>query len=296
MTIGTLYLVGVPIGNLGDMTPRALEILRTVDLVAAEDTRTTAGLLARYGLKVKLESYHKHNTRQKGDKLRDLLLEGRSVALVADAGTPGISDPGSDLVGVCADAGIPVVVVPGACAAIAGLTGSGLCTDRFVFEGFLSAAGKTRRMALEQVASERRTVVLYEAPHRLRRTLSDLAQTGLGARRIVAARELTKLHEEFLRSTVDGLVSRYAEDEPRGEYVLVLEGLEAYEERVRPEDDGEKAAQVEKAARERIAALVRDGLPVRDIARMVSQETGLPRKEAYAMAAALRGDRPKDDV
>lgn len=295
MTIGTLYLVGVPIGNLGDMTPRALDILRAVDLVAAEDTRTTRGLLSRYGLKVKLKSYHKHNQLHKGVKLRDLLLEGRSVALVADAGTPGISDPGSDLVQLCADAGIPVVVVPGACAAIAGLTGSGLCTDRFVFEGFLSAAGRTRRTALEQIASEMRTIVLYEAPHRLRRTLSDLIQAGLGARRIVAARELTKLHEEYIRSTVEGLASRYTEDDPRGEYVLIVEGREAYGERVRPEEDGEAVARSENAARERIAALVAGGVPVKEIARTVSQETGIPRKEAYALAASLREDRPDND-
>jgi len=290
---GTLYLVGVPIGNLGDMTPRALEILRAVDLVAAEDTRTTRGLLTRFGLKVRLESYHKHNRREKGDKLRDLLLEGLSVALVADAGTPGISDPGSDLVQLCADAGIPVVVVPGACAAIAGLTGSGLCTDRFVFEGFLPATGRMRRTALEQVASETRTVILYEAPHRVRRTLSDLTTAGLGDRRIVAARELTKLHEEFLRGTVEGLAVRYAEDDPRGEYVLILEGREAYEARVRPADDGEETARAEKTARERIAVLVADGVPVKEIARRVSQETGMPRKEVYAIAAALREDRPE---
>ncbi len=288
MATGTLYLVGVPIGNLGDMTPRAIETLRSVDLVAAEDTRSSRGLLARFDLHKPMESYHKHNLREKGVKLLEILVSGRSVALVSDAGTPGISDPGADLVRLCAGAGVPVAVVPGACAAVAGLIGSGLDTTRFTFEGFLPIGRKERRESLARVLEERRTVILYEAPHRLCRTLADLSGAGMGDRLVSAGRELTKMHEEFIRTTVDGLVSRYAESVPRGEYVLVLEGRDAFEERMRPAETPESGQDRSDAVRSRVAALLGEGLPVKEISRTVAQETGRTRKDIYAMALALK--------
>lgn len=288
MTAGILYLVGTPIGNLGDMTPRAVETLRTVDLIAAEDTRRTRGLLSRYDLHKPMESYHAHNVRQKGERLLEVLQSGRSVALVSDAGMPSISDPGSDIVRLCAQSGIEVVVVPGPCAAIAGLAGSGLDTGRFVFEGFLPIARKERRLLLARLKEEDRTIVLYEAPHRIRRTLADLSEAGMGDRRLSAGRELTKLHEEFIRLTVDGLVSRYTSENPRGEYVLVLEGREAFDARTCPVLPEGADSVPSDAARMRTAVLLAEGMPVREIARLVAQESGITRKEAYALALSLK--------
>lgn len=294
MAYGTLYLVAVPIGNLGDMTPRALETLRAADLIAAEDTRSTQGLLSRFDVRKPMESYHRHNIRQKGDRILEVLRSGRSVALVSDAGTPVISDPGADLVRLCADAGIPVAVVPGPCAAVAGLIGSGLDTARFVFEGFLPVERKERREALARTAGEKRTVILYEAPHRLSRTLADLAAAGLGERRISAGRELTKMHEEFIRTTVDGLAARYADLSPRGEYVLVLEGLAAYTARVQP-DGPESGADPgrDASARSFAASLLAQGKPVREVAQTVSRETGMPRRDAYSLALEIRDSGPE---
>ena len=289
MTEGTLYVVGTPIGNLGDMAPRAIDTLRSVDLVAAEDTRRTRGLLTRFELHKPMESYHEHNVRQKGERLLALLKSGQSVALVSDAGMPCISDPGADIVRICAEAGIPVVVVPGACAAVAGLAGSGLDTARFVFEGFLPADKKERRIALARLVHEPRTFVLYEAPHRMRRTLADIAGAGMGDRRLSAGRELTKLHEEFIRTTVEDLALRYAQESPRGEYVLVIEGLDAYAARTVPEQPDEVPAGFSDLAKARTAELLANGLPVKEIARTVALETGMMRKEAYALALSLKG-------
>jgi 16S rRNA (cytidine1402-2'-O)-methyltransferase len=222
---GTLYLVGTPIGNLGDLSARAGEVLARVDLIAAEDTRRTMRLCFHLGLRKHLESYHEHNRKSKGPLLMAQLRQGRDIALVSDAGMPGISDPGEDLVRSCIDEDIPVVVIPGPCAAINGLVASGLAGDRFAFDGFIPATGRLRQERIRQLNLEMRTTVLYEAPHRLVRTLADLAGGGLGNRRLTLARELTKMHEEYRRTTVDGALAHYREHEPRGEFVLVLEGL-----------------------------------------------------------------------
>ncbi len=273
------------------MTARALEVLAVVDWVAAEDTRVSGALLARYGLKVRFESYHHHNRAQKGEKLLRYLREGQSVALVADAGTPGISDPGADLVALCAQAGIPIAVVPGACAAIAGLIGSGLDTTRFVFEGFIPPTGKARRDVLAALAGEPRTMVLYEAPHRLERTLRDLSLAGLGVRHIAAGRELTKLHEEFLRATVDGLLACYQTDKPRGEYVLVLEGQAAYAARTEPARETDTAARTAAAAAPRIDLLAATGKSTREIADVIARELSVPRNLAYTLVVERRRAR-----
>ena len=223
---GTLYLVSTPIGNLADLSPRAAKVLGEVDFIAAEDTRNTARLLSYLGISRPMVSYHEHNKRERGEQIADRLLAGESCALVSDAGTPAISDPGEDMVALCAERGIPVTAVPGCCAGITALTLSGLPTGRFVFEGFLPMEKGARRARLQALARETRTAILHEAPHKLRATLQDL-QTALdGSRRIALCRELTKRNEEILRTTVDGACTHYAEYEPRGEYVLVLEGGE----------------------------------------------------------------------
>lgn len=221
---GMLYLVATPIGNLSDISERAVKTLSEVDFIAAEDTRNTAKLLMNLGISKTLISYHDHNRREAGERIAERLASGESCALVTDAGVPAISDPGEDLVALCADRGIPVTSVPGACAFITALTLSALPTRRFVFEGFLPVKNKERRERLDALSREERTFVLHEAPHKLRTTLADLADTLGGDRRISVCRELTKLNEEVIRVTLAEAVEYYAEREPRGEYVLVIEG------------------------------------------------------------------------
>ena len=221
---GMLYLVATPIGNLSDISERAVKTLSEVDFIAAEDTRNTAKLLMNLGISKTLISYHDHNRREAGERIADRLASGESCALVTDAGVPAISDPGEDLVALCAERGIPVTSVPGACAFITALTLSALPTRRFVFEGFLPVKNKERRERLDALSREERTFVLHEAPHKLRTTLADLADTLGGDRRISVCRELTKLNEEVIRVTLAEAVEYYAEREPRGEYVLVVEG------------------------------------------------------------------------
>ncbi|MDI3281107.1 MAG: 16S rRNA (cytidine(1402)-2'-O)-methyltransferase, partial [Bacillota bacterium] len=223
---GALYLVGTPIGNLEDITLRALKVLREVDLVAAEDTRRSRQLLSHFGIRTRLVSYHEHNKKTRGPQLLAELRAGRRVALVTDAGMPGISDPGFELVRDAAEAAIPVVAVPGPSAFLLALAASGLPTRRFVFEGFLPRAAAERRRCLERLAAEERTVVFYEAPHRLPATLKDLADLA-GDRPLVVARELTKCFEEIQRGTARELAARLLSREPRGEYVLVLGGRAA---------------------------------------------------------------------
>ncbi|MBQ8288538.1 MAG: 16S rRNA (cytidine(1402)-2'-O)-methyltransferase [Clostridia bacterium] len=220
---GTLYLVATPIGNLSDLSERGLKVLREVDFIAAEDTRNTLKLLTHFGISKPLISYHEHNKRERGEQIARKLKSGESCALVTDAGTPAISDPGEDLVALCAAYQIPVVSIPGCCAAITALTLSALPTRRFVFEGFLESDKKARRAQLNELAKERRTFILYEAPHRLCDTLEEL-YTALGERRIALCRELTKLNETVERMTLSGAVAHYKENSPRGEYVLVIEG------------------------------------------------------------------------
>lgn len=220
---GTLYLVATPIGNLADLSQRALKVLREVDFIAAEDTRNTLKLLTHFEIQKPLVSYHEHNKRERGEQIARRLKSGESCALVTDAGTPAISDPGEDLVALCAAYQIPVTSIPGCCAAVTALTLSALSTRRFVFEGFLEADKKARRQQLKELATERRTFILYEAPHRLTDTLEELLN-ALGDRRIALCRELTKLNETVERMTLSGAVAHYKENAPRGEYVLIIEG------------------------------------------------------------------------
>lgn len=228
---GVLYICPTPIGNLEDITLRTLKVLREVDIIAAEDTRVTRKLLNHYEIKTPLMSYHEHNKREKGPEIILMLQEGKDVALVTDAGTPGLSDPGEDLVRLSVDGGIRVVPLPGAAAAICALVASGLSAERFVFEGFLPRKKKERSKRLKELSGESRTLILYEAPHRLLKTLEDLRQV-LGDRRIAVAREMTKIHEEFFRGTLSGAIDRFTKTPPKGELVLVLEG--------QPEIDGPK--------------------------------------------------------
>ncbi len=221
---GTLYLVATPVGNLADLSTRAVKVLSEVDFVAAEDTRNTGLLLSRLGLQKELVSYFEHNKRERGVRILERLKRGDSCALVTDAGTPAVSDPGEDLVRLCVEHGVPVTAVPGACAAILALTLSALSTERFVFEGFLPTAKAARRERLDELVSERRTFIIYEAPHRLRATLSEFEKVFGGERKITLCRELTKLNEEVMRTTLSDAAKSYEQREPRGEYVLVIEG------------------------------------------------------------------------
>ncbi|MGB4464658.1 MAG: 16S rRNA (cytidine(1402)-2'-O)-methyltransferase [Eubacteriales bacterium] len=223
---GTLYLVSTPIGNLADLSSRAIKVLREADFIAAEDTRRTGRLLAAIGVKQPMTSYHEHNKKESGERIIKRLMAGESCALCTDAGVPGISDPGADLVALCAGRGIPVVCIPGPCAAITALAVSGADTHRFVFEGFLPTEAKQRQSRLAELSREERTAVIYESPHRLKKTLSELRSACGGSRKITLCRELTKLNEEVIRTDLDGAVSIYSEREPRGEYVLVLHGAD----------------------------------------------------------------------
>ena len=221
---GTLYLVATPIGNLDDLSARALKVLSGVDFIAAEDTRNSLRLLSHFEIKKSLVSYHEHNKRESGEEIASRLLRGESCALLTDAGMPAISDPGEDLVRLCAERGIPVTCIPGCCAAVTALALSGLSTSHFFFEGFLPTEKGCRRERLSLLTSLPFTLILYEAPHKLRRTLADLKETLGEEREIALCRELTKLNEEILRTTLGEAIALYEEKEPRGEYVLIVEG------------------------------------------------------------------------
>ena len=267
----TLYVVATPIGNLGDMTPRAIETLKNVALIAAEDTRVTAKLLNHFEIKKPCVSYYEHNKYASGEKIVARLLTGETCALVSDAGSPAISDPGEDLVRLCAEAGIAVSAIPGPCAVITALSISGLPTGRFTFEGFLSTAKKSRKQHLDALRTETRTMVFYEAPHKLLATLEDMAAVFGPDRRISLCRELTKLHEEVLRTTLGRAAAHYRQEAPKGEFVLVLAGAE-------PERPC--LCSVEEAAA-RARALMDQGWSRKDAVRQVAQETGLPRNAVY---------------
>ena len=268
---GTLYLVPTPIGNLGDISPRAKKTLAEADFIAAEDTRVSLKLLNHLELKKPLVSYYEHNKNESGPRIVERLLAGESCALVTDAGSPAISDPGEDLVALCAKAGICVCAIPGPCAAVTALSVSGLPTGRFCFEGFLSTNKKSRREHLDSLKSERRTMIFYEAPHKLQNTLKDLTDAFGPERRISLCRELTKLHEQILRMTLGEALAYYTENDPRGEYVLILEGAaEASEEALTLED-------AVSLALERIAS----GAFKKDAVREVSRETGFPKNALY---------------
>lgn len=268
---GTLYLVPTPIGNLGDISPRAKKTLAEADFIAAEDTRVSLKLLNHLELKKPLVSYYEHNKNESGPRIVERLLAGESCALVTDAGSPAISDPGEDLVALCAKAGICVCAIPGPCAAVTALSVSGLPTGRFCFEGFLSTNKKSRREHLDSLKSERRTMIFYEAPHKLQNTLKDLTDAFGPERRISLCRELTKLHEQILRMTLGEALAYYTENDPRGEYVLILEGAaEASVEALTLED-------AVSLALERIAS----GASKKDAVREVSRETGFPKNALY---------------
>lgn len=270
---GMLYLVATPIGNLGDLSPRAVETLAGADFIAAEDTRVSVKLLNHFDIKKPLVSYHEHNRAAAGQAILTRLLGGEICALVTDAGTPAISDPGQELVALCAENGVTVQAIPGCCAAIAALAVSGLDTRRFTFEGFLPSGKKERRMALEELTGEARTMVFHEAPHRLRATLADMAEV-LGDRPIALCRELTKLHEDTVRTTLAQAAAYYAANEPRGEYVLVVAGREKQQG---PQLTLEQGV-------ERVLRLREDGMRMKDAVRQVADDTGLSRNDLYDAA------------
>ena len=270
---GTLYLVATPIGNLGDLSPRAAATLESADFIAAEDTRVSMKLLNHLGLKKQLVSYHQHNRSSAGPAILERLLAGESCALVTDAGTPAISDPGEDLVRLCGENGVTVQSIPGCCALISALAVSGLPTGRFTFEGFLSVNKKERREHLLSLAAEERTMIFYEAPHKLRTTLSDLLE-AFGDRPAALCRELTKLHEETRRTTLAQAAAYYRENDPRGEYVLVVAGREPVKEAAVSLEEGVRLVLERREAGERM----------KDAVRQVAAATGLSRNELYDAA------------
>lgn len=273
---GTLYLVPTPIGNLGDVSRRCAETLAAADFIAAEDTRVSLKLLNHLEIKKPLVSYHEHNKHDSGPRILERLLAGESCALVTDAGCPAISDPGEDLVRLCAGAGVPVCALPGPCAAITALSVSALPTGRFAFEGFLPPQKKERRARLEALKNEDRTMIFYEAPHHLRGTLEDLLEAFGPERPVSLCRELTKLHEEVLRLKLGEAVSYYAANEPRGEYVLVLGGAE--------EIQHQAVSPTQAAALAR--ALIAEGMRTKDAVRQIAEETGIAKNTLYALVVA----------
>lgn len=273
--VGTLYLVPTPIGNLGDISPRMADTLAQADFIAAEDTRVTVKLLNHLGLKKPMVTYHRHNTAASGQAVLDRLLAGESCALVTDAGMPAISDPGEEMVALCAAAGVPVVPIPGPCALVTALAASGQPTGRFTFEGFLAMNKKNRRAHLESLRGEERTMIFYEAPHKLVATLRDLADTFGREREISLCRELTKLHEEIRRTTLGEAADWYGEETPRGEFVLVVRGAQ-------PEEEGECTLEDGLTLAERLRE--EEGLSLRDAVRQAAKELGLSRNELYRLA------------
>ena len=272
---GVLYLVSTPIGNLSDMSERALKVLSEVDFIAAEDTRNTLRMLTHFGISRPLISYFEHNKAERGEQIAERLKSGESCALVTDAGTPAISDPGEDLVRLCAERGIPVTAIPGACAGICALTLSGLSTVRFCFEGFLPMKKSERRERLERLASEDRTMIFHEAPHKLRATLDDMQKYFGGERRISLCRELTKLNEEIMRVTLFEAVTYYSEHEPRGEYVLVVEGAS---EIVKPIEEG-----AELSVEEQVGLYIESGMSKMEAIKKVARERGVPKNDIYKL-------------
>ncbi len=272
---GTLYLCATPIGNLEDMTFRAVRLLREVDLIAAEDTRNSLKLLKHFDIHTPMTSYHEYNKMEKGRSLVRLLKEGKDIALITDAGMPGISDPGEELVRMCGEEGIDVSVLPGACACVSALPLSGLAARRFCFEAFLPMDKKERRAVLAELETETRTVVLYEAPHRLLKTLQELLE-ALGDRRIVLCRELTKKHEEVCRTTLGRAVRLCGQQEPRGEYVLVLEGRSSKElEHEKQEAFGKMSLQ------EHMELYERQGMDRKEAMKQVAKDRGVGKREIY---------------
>lgn len=271
---GTLYLCATPIGNLGDVSARLLDTLKSVDMIACEDTRRTLQLLNHFDIHKPLTSYHEHNKMEKGEYLTSLLEEGKNIALVSDAGSPAISDPGEDLVKLCIEKKISVTSVPGPVAFITALILSGLPTARFSFEGFLSVNKRHRKEHLDSLKNDRHTLIFYEAPHKLKNTLSDMLSAFGGERKIAIARELTKLHEEVFRTTISDAVAYYEENAPRGEYVLVIEGASENA------DEGElwwESLSIE----EHIEKYISDGIDKKEAIKLCATDRNLPKREVY---------------
>ncbi len=277
---GTLYLCPTPIGNLGDITIRTLEVLKSVDLIAAEDTRVSQKLLNHFDIKVPTTSYYEHNKREKGNYLLDKLKDGLSIAVITDAGMPGISDPGEDLVRLCVKDGIPVEALPGACAFATALVASGLPTGRFAFEGFLTVNRKNRLEHLESLKEDIRTLIFYEAPHKLLTTLKDFYQV-FGDREIVLARELTKRFEEYRRTTLTDAIIYYEENPPKGEFVLLLAGA-----------DPEKVRQIQlenlPSAEDLIRKYANEGLRAKELTRQVAEDLHTSRREIYDLYLQIK--------
>lgn len=271
---GMLYLVPTPIGNLSDISIRCRETLEQADFIAAEDTRVSLKLLNHLGIKKPLISYFEHNKSLKGEMIVQRILAGETCALVSDAGSPAISDPGEELVKQCAEAGITVCAIPGPCAVITALSISGQATGRFCFEGFLSTAKKSRRDHLESLVNETRTMIFYEAPHKLLNTLEDMAGVFGEGRPISLCRELTKLHEEVIRTTLGGAIELYQQQPPKGEFVLVVAGAEPVQEKVATEDDAVK----------RVKELMDGGMSRKDAVKQTAQELRLPKNVVYDAA------------
>ena len=278
---GTIYLVTTPIGNLADLSDRAKKVLSGVDFVAAEDTRNSAKLLAYFGIRKPLVSYFEHNKRERGELILKRLEAGESCALVTDAGMPGISDPGEDLVKLCAERGIPVTAVPGPCAALCALTLSGLATQRFAFEGFLSTNRGERARRLAKLAGDTRTLIFYEAPHKLKTTLADL-YAAFGDRRISLCRELTKLNEEIVRVSLSRAVGLYDDREPRGEYVLIVEGA------------SEQPKETEFAGMSVVAQVeyyISQGMTKMEAVKACARDRGVMKNEVYKAVVGIEADK-----
>ena len=271
---GMLYLVPTPIGNLGDISVRCRQTLEQADFIAAEDTRVSLKLLNYLGIKKSLVSYYEHNKAQKGNVILDRILAGETCALVSDAGSPAISDPGEDLVKQCAEAGITVCAIPGPCAVITALSISGQATGRFCFEGFLSTAKKSRMEHLQALEKEQRTMIFYEAPHKLLATLESMAEVFGSSRSISLCRELTKLHEEVIRTTLGGAIELYSNQPPKGEFVLVVAGAEP---------EVKEAATLDDAVA-RVNELMAEGLSRKDAVKQAAKELDLPKNQVYDAA------------
>ncbi len=277
--MGILYLCATPIGNMEDITLRCLKVLREVDIIAAEDTRRTSKLLNHYEIKNSLISYYEHNKKTKGEKIINILLEGKNVALVTDAGMPCISDPGEDLVKLSLENNIEVVAIPGASASLTALSVSGLATNRFVFEGFLAVKGKNRIKRLEEIAQEKRTIILYEAPHRLLLTLKDLLKY-LGNRNISISRELTKKFEETIRTDIKGAIDTFTDRDIKGEFVLVIEG--------KLNEDGIDNVYWESFdIEEHLIFLIHTGFSKKDAIAEVARLRNIPKKEVYKISIEI---------
>ncbi|MBE6644196.1 MAG: 16S rRNA (cytidine(1402)-2'-O)-methyltransferase [Ruminococcaceae bacterium] len=274
----TLYLVGTPIGNLADISERAKKVLSEVDFIAAEDTRNTMRLCSALGIKKELVSYFEHNKKASGEKICARILAGESCALVTDAGMPAISDPGEDIVRLCAEYGIAVSVIPGPCAAVAALAMSALPTSRFSFEGFLSAQKSERKKQLSSLLREERTMIFYEAPHKLKSALTDMKDTFGENRRIALCRELTKINEEVIRTTLGNAINIYEEKEPRGEYVLILDGASKDELA-----DGECSELLKLTPKEHVEHYVKLGMSKMDATKAAAKDRKIPKSEMYKL-------------